>query len=122
MVNAALFDIKGYDYRWAEEQLCAGKRVRRKCWPMHWVEKGARVPHSDGDYIVPETFLACWHVWPRTDGMPKEYGLGFVGWGGQIGADGAESIMGHTDGTGFSPTAEDALANDWELAFPKQDG
>lgn len=57
--------------------------------------------------------MKIWHVFPK---YPAD-GSGFIGWGGQVGADDAEVVMGHRDGTGFSPSGEEALAEDWELAF-----
>lgn len=82
---------------------------------MYWVYRGTRITQSSGDYIVPKTFLKTWHVFPRITSCGWE--MGFIGWGGQVGADNPEILMGHADGCGYSPTGEEALAEDWELAF-----
>lgn len=115
-VNAALFDLKGYDYKWAVSQLAAGRRVRRKSWPMEWVSKGDTVRRQNGDsWKAGRTYLRVAHVF-----MSGEAPI--FGFGGVIGADFADTICGHYDSGCFYPKADDVLAEDWELSHPAQDG
>ena len=79
-----------------------GGRMRRSCWPKR-------------DGLV-------WHIWHHDDvGDQSTYEGGLCqGWGGQIGWEHAEIVLVNgdqlRDGTMYSSTEGDRLAQDWEIA------
>lgn len=97
-----------------------GRQFRRACWPRR---QRLAVIYPRIDELRPanlEQTELVWHIWHVDDaGDQSTFEGGLVqGWGGQMGAEGAEvvSVNGddRRDGTMYTPTEGDRLADDWE--------
>ena len=75
-----------------------GKRARRQCW--------ARMPEYTRA-TPPMFYERVWQVWLSEGSLVQ-------GWGGQIGFALAPDDP-IRDGTGYTPSDEDRVANDWEV-------
>jgi hypothetical protein len=138
VVPQAVFDSPGRDWAWAIEQMKApwppasrSRYVRRKCWPVATVKSGTVLPAGEGaTSVVGETYRMVWCV--RGDYPPYRMVDGSllysqtIGWnGGGSGTDCDPDdwvpVCGKREssaGGGYTPSAEDMAATDWERAYP----
>jgi hypothetical protein len=100
-----------------------GGRMRRSCWPTR--NRPLQALHPRIDELPPLLELPAemrWHIWHRDDvGDQSTYEGGLCkGWGGQMGWENAEVVLVNgdelRDGTMYTPTEGDKLAQDWEIA------
>lgn len=103
------------NFQWAMNQLRENKRVRRAAWLQETINAGTVFADADGDYTVPETYTKRWHLFMQDGYLGQSFWMSGIinGWGGSIGGAADDDPV--RDGMVYSPTTEDAMADDWEL-------
>ncbi len=91
------------------------KYIRRPSWPVKHIPKNSQTNGELGALWPSKDITRRWHAWAMDDlGDPDGPQL-VSGWGGQVGADYADTFDGYYDGASYRPTVEDKAAQDWEF-------